>query len=76
MAAKAVLTARTTATGTAGSAPATYNDNGVDGGIPAPNAIVDGGYDIVHAAAQNSAAAGVHSGRSTSATGAAASTSP
>merc|ERR1719454_2263968 len=30
----------------AGGPAATYNDNGVDGGIPAPNAIVDGGYDI------------------------------
>ena len=43
----AVLTAADNGcTGTAGGQAATYNDNGVDGGIPAPNAIVDGGYDI------------------------------
>ena len=43
----AVLTAADNGcTGTVAGAPATYNDNGVDGGIPAPNAIVDGGYDI------------------------------
>ena len=54
----AVLTAADNGcTGTAGGAPATYNDNGVDGGIPAPNAIVDGGYDITCTLpAQNNAA--------------------
>ena len=30
--------------GTVAGAPATYNDNGVNGGIPAPDAIVGGGY--------------------------------
>jgi len=45
--ATAVLTAADNGcTGTAGGQVATYNDNGVDGGIPAPNAIVNGGYDI------------------------------
>ena len=43
--ATAVLTAADNGcTGTAGGQVATYNDNGVDGGIPAPNAIVAGGY--------------------------------